>query len=190
MNSHNLLAPPSDGVIATTSGVTLSGSRSPGKTIIMTTGPTPFDALVTSVTTQMMTNTEQICTTSSAGALTSLIGPSESSPTPKTVVANDFSDTVDESKNVTIPNPEEPATQNDVTFSTKPDNASELNPAAKAMSVPLTVKEISDGAQKIGDMVVPPGPAPPITGMVPQEMVKMTDNDLISYINPSCFDQG
>nr|CAD7442198.1 unnamed protein product [Timema bartmani] len=27
-------------------------------------------------------------------------------------------------------------------------------------------------------------------GMVPQELTQMSDNDLLSYINPSCFDQG
>lgn len=57
---------------------------------------------------------------------------------------------------------------------------------AETAPVPVTVSEMS---QRIGDMVVPPGPAPPITGMVTQEMVKMTDNDLISYINPNAFDQ-
>lgn len=57
--------------------------------------------------------------------------------------------------------------------------------------VPVTVSEISrQASQSVGEMALPPGPAPPLTGMVPQEMVKMTDHDLISYINPSCFDQS
>jgi hypothetical protein len=27
-------------------------------------------------------------------------------------------------------------------------------------------------------------------GMVPQELTQMSENDLLSYINPSAFDQG
>lgn len=164
---------PTEGVIAT----------SPGKSIIMGAGPTPYDSLVTSVATQIINNTEQIGTPASSGVLTSLMAASDSSPSTK----SDFSDRVPEEKGPT----EESATQNDVTYSTKNNNSSDLNSSTKTVSVPLTVKEISEEKPvKIGDMVVPPGPAPPVTGMVPQEMVKMTDNDLISYINPSCFDQG
>lgn len=58
---------------------------------------------------------------------------------------------------------------------------------SESAPVPVTVSEISRRPHEMGDIA---GPAPPITGMVPQEMVKMTDHDLISYINPSCFDQG
>lgn len=28
------------------------------------------------------------------------------------------------------------------------------------------------------------------TGRLPQDITAMSDHDLISYINPSCFDQG
>lgn len=28
------------------------------------------------------------------------------------------------------------------------------------------------------------------TNAIPQELTTMSDNDLLSYINPSCFDQG
>lgn len=59
--------------------------------------------------------------------------------------------------------------------------------ASESAPVPVTVSEISRRSHEMGDIA---GAAPPMTGMVPQEMVKMTDHDLISYINPSCFDQG
>lgn len=31
---------------------------------------------------------------------------------------------------------------------------------------------------------------PPTTGTLPPDLTTMSDHDLISYINPSCFDQG
>lgn len=31
---------------------------------------------------------------------------------------------------------------------------------------------------------------PPTTGTIPPDLTTMSDHDLISYINPSCFDQG
>jgi len=32
-------------------------------------------------------------------------------------------------------------------------------------------------------------PQQPTTNAIPQDITTMSDNDLISYINPSCFDQ-
>jgi len=45
--------------------------------------------------------------------------------------------------------------------------------------------------QQIGTNVVTPTTAHPATttGVFPQELTSMSDHDLISYINPSCFDQ-
>lgn len=160
---HAMLPPSSDGVIA----APMPQNHSTGKNMIMSSGSPAYEALVTSVAKQMLSAPEQMDTSPSTRSLSSLLRVSESSPTSKPETKSETS------------------AQNDA-FNVKTEEASE----PKSSTVPLTVKEISGGGQKIGDMVLPPGPAPPLTGMVPQEMVKMTDNDLISYINPSCFDQG
>ncbi|KAL0273832.1 UNVERIFIED_CONTAM: hypothetical protein PYX00_006408 [Menopon gallinae] len=152
-----------DGVITVTSNVSMNGSHSPGKNMMM--NQAPFEALVA---TQMLSTPGG----PSAQGLGSLLGVHDASPS---------------TKNSASFKPEESNARSEGSFMSKTEKPSD---SMKSSTVPLSVKEISEGAQKIGDMVVPPGPAPPITGMVPQEMVKMTDNDLISYINPSCFDQG
>lgn len=150
-----------DGVITVTSNMSMNGSHSPGKTMM---NSAPFEALVA---TQMLTTPGG----ASSQGIDSLLGVHDASPS---------------SKNSTSFKTEE-YSRSEGSFVSKTEKPPD---STKSSAVPLSVKEISGGAQKIGDMVVPPGPAPPITGMVPQEMVKMTDNDLISYINPSCFDQG
>lgn len=194
MSSHSLLAGPSDNIVTTASSGACNEARSPGKSMLDTRADT-FDSLVTSVTSEILSKSEKVDNTSSANCLNSLISVPHSSPSTQPLV-NSFPTSISEVKTTTLcaseaqsKPPQSPPQPKDISFSTKTEDESKLTSQLKSPSVPLTVKEISEAAQKIGDMIEA-GPPPPITGMVPQEMVKMTDNDLISYINPSCFDQG
>lgn len=189
INSHNLLSASSNDIVVQRKEGFPTGEN------IIDSRSNALDNLVTSVTTQMLSKSKKIDDSSSETCLNDLMTSSNSSPLAQSVTTP-FSTAMTEVKSAALSSPEtqsqsqSPAQSKDIPYSTKTEVESDMNSRMKSSSVPLAVKEIPESSQKIGDMFVPAGPAPPLTGMVPQEMVKMTDNDLISYINPSCFDQG
>ncbi|KAK6622703.1 hypothetical protein RUM43_008545 [Polyplax serrata] len=210
--AHNLLPPQSNELSSAGSGVKEPQSLA-NDAGITESRSNAFDGLVTS---QILTKSDKMDDTSSSAenCLNTILTGPNTSPMSQ---SNGFRGTTIETKTTlgqpetqptqlqqaqqqqqqaslpqaqSAPRPQSPVQNKDVSYSTKQEVESEMTSRIKSLSMPLAIKEMSESSQKMGEMFVPVGPAPPITGMVPQEMVKMTDNDLISYINPSCFDQG
>lgn len=56
--------------------------------------------------------------------------------------------------------------------------------------VPQSTRTHINGTNAISTTATTAPTNPQTTGNIPQDLTIMSDNDLISYINPSCFDQG
>lgn len=71
----------------------------------------------------------------------------------------------------------------------------EFNAKQRKMSEPITADSIVNVPQTRSQINVTNVPTatttnPSTTGTIPPDLTTMSDHDLISYINPSCFDQG
>ncbi|XP_031624806.1 nuclear factor of activated T-cells 5-like isoform X2 [Contarinia nasturtii] len=67
----------------------------------------------------------------------------------------------------------------------------DLSAKPRKMSEPMVTDPIVSVAQTIAttSAVIVTATNPPTTGTIPPDLTTMSDHDLISYINPSCFDQ-